>query len=212
METTREQTLREYKKKGFAESSGMGAVPAFVVVDFINAFTDPTSPLGGDYAAELKATAQLLEIFRGKHLPVVYTTVAYEPHFPDAKVFIKKVPSLKLLVKGTPAVEVDDRIRPKAGDRLLVKKYASAFFGTDLAAWLRERKVDTVFVAGATTSGCVRATAVDALQNDFHTLVVRDAVGDRAAGPHEANLFDIQAKYGDVVTLEEALNLLQGLK
>ncbi|MDH4247675.1 MAG: isochorismatase family protein [Deltaproteobacteria bacterium] len=212
MISEQEKTLQEYKKKGFADSSGMGRKPAFVVVDFINAFTDPSSPLGGDYAPELKATAQLLEIFRGKGLPVVFTTVAYEPHFPDAKVFIKKVPSLKILIKGTPAVEVDARIYPKGGDRVLEKKYASAFFGTDLAPWLRQQGVDTVFVAGATTSGCVRATAVDSLQNDFYTIVVRDAVGDRAQGPHLANLLDIQAKYGDVVSLEDALRLVQELK
>jgi nicotinamidase-related amidase len=119
------------------------------------------------------------------------------------------VPSLGILLKGTPLVEVDQRIQPLPGERVFEKKYASAFFGTDLDVELRKLGVDTVIMTGCTTSGCIRASAIDSLQYGFHTIVVREAVGDRAAGPHEANLFDIDAKYADVVGLAEVLDYMR---
>jgi nicotinamidase-related amidase len=202
-------TRADYERKGFAARSGYGSSPVLLVVDFINAFTDPTTPLGGDFAWEINATRRLQEAFRRGKLPIVYTTIAYAEDLHDAGIFVKKVPSLAILQRGSPLIEVDKRIEPLPGEKVIEKKYASAFFRTDLDRELRSLGVDTVILAGCTTSGCIRASAVDSLQYGFHTIVVREAVGDRAAGPHQANLFDIDAKYGDVVTLAEALDYLQ---
>lgn len=201
-------TRADYERKGFAARSGYGRSPVLLVVDFINGFTDPTTPLGGDFAWEINATRRLQEAFRRGKLPIFYTTIAYTEDLQDAGIFVKKVPSLAILQRGSPLVEVDKRIEPLPGEKVIEKKYASAFFGTDLDRDLRSLGVDTVILAGCTTSGCIRASAIDSLQYGFHTIVVREAVGDRAAGPHEANLFDIDAKYGNVVTLAEALDYL----
>jgi nicotinamidase-related amidase len=138
-------------------------------------------------------------------------TVAYKPDYSDAGTFIKKVPALHVLVEGSKMVEIDKRIAPQDGERVVVKKFASAFFGTDVAERLHAEGVDTVVITGCSTSGCVRATAIDSMQNGFHTIVVKEAVGDRAQGPHEANLFDIDTKYGDVISLAEALDKLAKL-
>ncbi len=211
MNDWRDDTLEDYKRKGFAVRSGYGDKPALLVVDFINGFTDPSSPLGGDFASEVAATAQLQAEFRRDGLPIIYTTVAYEEGFADAGIFIKKVPSLAVLLKGSPMVEIDDRLKPLAGEHVIVKKYASAFFGTNLDIFLKSHGVDTLVITGCTTSGCVRASAVDSLQYGYYTIVVREAVGDRAQGPHEANLFDIDAKYGDVVSIDEVLAHLRAM-
>lgn len=204
-------TLADYRRKGFADRSGYGQNPGLLIVDFIVGFTDPSTPLGGDFSAELAATRRLLDAFRASALPVAFTTIAYAPDFRDAGVFVKKVPALKILVRGAKTTKVDARVAPIDSDYVLEKKFASAFFGTDLDDHLKGRGVDTVVIAGCTTSGCIRASAIDAMQYGFHTIVVRDAVGDRASGPHEANLFDIDAKYGDVVSLEEVLSYLRGI-
>lgn len=211
MSASQQDTYDDYRRKGFAVRSGYGNHPALLIVDFINGFTDPTTPLGGEFSGQLDVTAQLLGAFRAANLPVVYTTVAYEPDFSDAGVFIKKVPSLSILVKGSKMTEVDDRIRPTYSDHIVEKKYASAFFGTDTDAYLKARGVDTVIMTGCTTSGCIRASAIDSMQNGYLTVVVRDGVGDRADGPHEANLFDIDAKYGDVVSSLEALDYVRSV-
>jgi maleamate amidohydrolase len=205
------ETRADYKSKGFAVSSGFGKKPALLVVDFIVGFTDPDSPLGGDFSSELAVTAQLQTAFRKSGLPIVYTTVEYKEDLSDGGVFVKKVPSLGILRKGSPNCVVDARIKPLPGEYVVSKNYASAFFGTDLDSYLRARNVDTLVITGATTSGCVRASAVDSLQYAYYTIVVRDGVGDRAIGPHEANLFDIEAKYGDVISGDQVLEYLRGL-
>jgi nicotinamidase-related amidase len=202
------ETLAFYKSRGFANRVGFGNHPALLIIDFIKGFTDLSSPLASNLDAEIAATKQLLDEARRLDLPIAFTTVAYDEGFRDAGVFIKKVPSLSVLQKGSPLVEVDDRLAPLPNEHVLVKKYASAFFGTPLAATLTAAGVDTLIIAGCTTSGCVRASAVDGCQNGFRTMVVRECVGDRAIEPHEANLFDIDAKYGDVVTLAETLDYL----
>jgi nicotinamidase-related amidase len=202
-------TRADYERKGFAARSGYGRTPALLIVDFIKGFTDPKSPLGGDFAWELNATRQLQEAFRRGKLPIVYTTIAYAEDMHDAGVFVKKVPSLAILQRGSPLTEIDPRIEPRPGEKIIEKKYASSFFGTNLDMELRLLGVDTVILAGCTTCGCIRASAIDSLQYGYHTIVVREAVGDRAAGPHEANLFDIDAKYGDVVDLADALDYLR---
>ncbi|MDA1101101.1 MAG: isochorismatase family protein [Proteobacteria bacterium] len=204
-------TRADYENKGFAVSSGFGKKPALLVVDFIVGFTDPSSPLGGDFSSQLAVTAQLQTAFRKSGLPVIYTTVEYKEDLSDGGVFVKKVPSLGMLRKGSPNCAVDERIKPLPGERVVSKNYASAFFGTDLDSYLRARGVDTLVITGATTSGCVRASAVDSLQYAYYTIVVSDGVGDRAKGPHEANLFDIDAKYGDVITGNQVLDYLRGL-
>ncbi len=208
----KDKTLESYKSKGFAERSGFGKRPGLLIVDFINGFTDPASPLGGDFSAQLAATNAVLEAFRRDALPIAYTVIEYEPGFRDAGVFIEKVPSLAVLQRGSPMCAVDDRIEPKTGEYIVSKKYASSFFGTNLDTWFRNQGVDTCVIVGCTTSGCVRASAVDSLQYGYRTVVVRDGCGDRAEGPHEANLFDIDAKYGDVISLDECLTYVAGLR
>jgi nicotinamidase-related amidase len=203
-----QRTRQDYEDKGFANRSGYGQKPALLIVDFINGFTDPSTPLGGDFSTELAATARLLEAFRKVGLPIVFTTITYKPDLSDGGMFVKKVPSLAILQNGSPMVEIDQRIAPWPGEYVLEKKFASSFFGTDLDSYLKGLWVDTVIMAGCTTSGCIRASAIDSLQCGYHSVVVREAVGDRAQGPHEANLFDIDAKYADVVPLEEALGYL----
>ena len=194
---------------GFGRRQGPGARPALVVVDLVNGFTDPESPLWCDADEAVRATASLLAAARGAGVPVAFTTVEYDDAGAEiAAAFIAKVPALRTLAPGTPWPRVDDRIAPLAREPVLLKLFASAFFGTPLAAMLAAHGVDTVIVTGASTSGCVRATVVDALQHGYRVVVPREAVADRAAGPHEAALFDIDAKYGDVVALDEALALL----
>jgi maleamate amidohydrolase len=202
-------TLEDYHNKGFASRSGYGTSPALLIVDFIVGFTDPTSPLGGDFSSELAATKSLIDVFRADNAPIIYTTIEYDSDFKDAGVFIKKVPSLSVLLRGSPMCAIDERIKPQFDDYIVSKKYASSFFGTNLDTQLRMRGVDTVVITGCTTSGCVRASAVDSLQYGFHTIVVREAVGDRAQGPHEANLFDMDAKYADVVSTGDVIKYMK---
>ena len=197
-----------YDDADFGGSVGLGDQPALVVVDLINAFTDPETGLGADVSDVLEETERLLEAFREHDLPRYFTTVAYEESYGDAGRFVEKVPALRELRLGTDAVAVDDRIAPAGDERVILKKYASAFFGTDLATALTTHRVDTLVIAGVTTSGCIRATAVDSLQHGYRTIVPADAVGDRAEGPHRANLFDIDAKYGDVVATDDVLDHL----
>ena len=198
----------DYDAADFGASVGLGERPALVVIDLINAFTDPETRLGSDVSDVLEQTARLLAAFRDRDLPRYFTTVAFEESYGDAGRFIEKVPALRELRLGTEAVEVDNRIAPEGDERVVLKKYASAFFGTDLQTELTTQRVDTLVLAGVTTSGCIRATAVDSLQYGYRTIVPADAVGDRADGPHRANLFDIDAKYGDVVTTDAVLDHL----
>jgi nicotinamidase-related amidase len=204
-----EETERLYEERDFGEGVGFGEDPALVVIDLINVFTDPETNLGSDLDAVVEQAGRLLAAFREHDLPRYYTTVAFEESYGDAGVFIEKVPALCELRLGTEAVEVDPRIAPEGDERVILKKYASAFFGTDLGTELTTDGVDTLVIAGVTTSGCVRATAVDSLQHGYRTVVPEDAVGDRAEGPHRANLFDIDAKYGDVVTTDAVLDHLE---
>ncbi|TQM44233.1 isochorismatase family protein [Pseudonocardia cypriaca] len=200
-----------YERAGFGASVRRGERPAIVVVDLTNGFTDPSEPTGADLSSVVAATAELIEAGRSGGVPVVFTTIAYTPAEADgdAITWLTKAPGMRALREGTRAVAIDDRLPVEPGDHLITKKGASAFFGTGLAALLVGLRVDTVLVCGATTSGCVRASAVDAVQSGFTVLVPRQCVGDRAQGPHEANLFDIQAKYGDVIELDDAMGYLK---
>ena len=197
-----------YAENEFGEPTGFGERPALVVIDLINAFTDPESNLGSELDGVVAKTGELLEVFRAHELPRYFTTVAFEESYGDAGIFIEKIPALRELRLGTDRVEVDKRIKPVGDERVILKKYASAFFGTDLTTELTTHSVDTLVIAGVTTSGGVRATAVDSLQHGYRTIVPADAVGDRAEEPHKANLFDINAKYGDVTTTEEVIEYI----
>lgn len=207
----RQKTGDDYRRKGLAHRMGFGDRPALLVVDFINGFTDPSTPLGGELSEEVAATKDLLSAFRRLNLPVAYTTIAYEPDLRDAGMWMRKVPALSILKRGTAMVDVDSRIPPAPGEPVIEKKFASAFFGTDLDRRLKGQGVDTVIMTGCTTSGCIRASAIDAIQYGYYCGVVGEAVGDRATGPHESNLFDIDAKYGDVVSGADVLKYLDGL-
>ena len=186
----------------------LGARPALIVVDMINGFTDPACPLGSDCPAVIEANQRLLAEFRSRALPVFFTTVIYRDAR-QARVFRQKVPALEVLQPDSHWSRLDPSMQRREDEPLIEKRWASAFFGTDLAQQLRAAKADSAVVAGLTTSGCVRATAVDALQHDFPVFVPRQAVGDRNPRAHEANLFDIQAKYGETPDLEAVLNQLQ---
>ncbi len=190
--------------------TGVGNKPALLVIDASNGFTDPTCATGSEYGPEVAAIGKLLERFRALGLPVYFTTVAYsDPE--QAKVFRAKIPAVEALQVGSKWVEIDSRIAPRGDETLIVKHLPSGFFETELKERLRADGVDTTFVVGFTTSGCVRASAVDAMSSNFRTVVVRDGCGDRDAPAHEANLHDLAAKYADVVSLDEALQLLESV-
>jgi maleamate amidohydrolase len=204
-----DEARKVYEARGLGGRQGAGKRPALVVVDLNRGFTDPASPLHCDTDDAVEAVRRLLAAARQAHCPVAYTTIQYdEGGRKVAKAFIDKVPSLLTLAPGTPWPEIDERIAPEPGEPVLLKLFASAFFGTPLAPMLAAAHCDTLVVTGASTSGCVRATAVDAMQYGYRVVVPRDAVADRATGPHEANLFDIDAKYGDVISTEETIELL----
>jgi nicotinamidase-related amidase len=150
-------------------------------------------------------------VARARGLPVVFTTIGYGPDLKDGGLWLQKVPALGELQVGGRWVAIDPRLEPREDEPVVLKKGASGFFGTNLASILLTQGVDSVVLCGATTSGCIRATAVDLLQYGWPTLVPRECVGDRAQAPHEANLFDIQAKYADVVSVDEALEFLEGV-
>jgi maleamate amidohydrolase len=207
----KDDTTAIYERAQLGGAIRLGQSPAILVVDFSNGFSDRGSRLGSDLDAEIAATRRLLDAARAKGLPIVFTTVALNPTGTDAGLWVQKIPALLDLQIGSEAVEIDARLDPQPYDTVIVKKGASAFFGTNLAAILISQGIDSVILCGATTSGCVRATAIDLLQYGFPTLVPRECVGDRAQAPHDANLFDIQAKYADVVSVEEALDYVESV-
>jgi maleamate amidohydrolase len=205
------EARKVYAKARLGESVTLGSRPAVLVVDFSCGFTDPECTLGADMTEEVEATKRLLDAARAKGLPVIFTTIGFEPSLKDGGLWLEKAPALGDLQIGGRWVEIDSRLEPQEGETIVVKKGASAFFGTNLAAILISQGIDSVILCGATTSGCVRATAIDLLQYGFPTLVPRECVGDRAQAPHDANLFDIQAKYADVVSVEEALDYVESV-
>jgi nicotinamidase-related amidase len=199
-----------YSERGFGGRQGAGERPCLVVIDMNYGFTDPESPLHCETDAAVGAIAELLDAARASGAPVAFTTLEYDEGGKKvAKAFIAKSPGLLVLAPGTRWPQIDDRIAPREGEPVLYKLFASAFHGTPLAAMLAAHGCDTVIVTGASTSGCVPATAVDALQHGYRVIVPREAVADRAAGAHEASLTDIDAKYGDVVSIDEAVAILR---
>lgn len=207
-----DDTSRTYERAGTGAPVKRGRRPAVVVVDLSVGFTDTAHATGSDLGAVVAATSDLIAAAREIAAPVIFTTIAYdEADVAGANAWLDKFPGLAILREGTELAEIDPRLPREPRDPVIAKKGASAFFGTGLAATLASLRVDTVLIAGATTSGCVRASVVDAVQYGYPVLVPRECVGDRAQGPHDANLFDIQAKYGDVIGVQEAIAYLGGL-
>ena len=191
---------------------GFGERPAVLVIDMTKAFTDPSYKVGCDQTAEVAAIADLLAAARRRNVPVYFTQIAYLPDGSDGGIFVKKVPALLELQLSDPkCMEVDERIAPVEGEVVYCKKYPSAFFQTHLGSMLVSQGIDTLILTGCATSGCVRATAIDGISNGYRVVVPREAVGDRAQGPHEANLFDIAAKMADVIPLAEVIEYVDGL-
>lgn len=189
-----------------------GSRPAVVVVDLANAFTRPEHPLGGDLTDVVSATNTVLDVARQNEMPVIFTTIAFRPDLSDLGIWAQKAPLLADLVTGTPLVEIDERLGRRPGEAIVEKQGTSAFFGTELITQLVSRAVDTVVVCGASTSGCIRATATDCLQYGLPCLVPRECVGDRSPAAHEASLRDLDAKYADVIGLDDAVAFLDGCR
>jgi nicotinamidase-related amidase len=205
-----ESLQQNYARGGFGKRLGFGQRPALLVIDFVRAYLVKDSPLYAGVEAAQAAAVQLLAAARAAQIPVVHTNVVYQPGGRDGGVFFRKVPALASFEAGAhpDLAAFAEGLEPLPGETVISKQYASAFFGTSLASTLTALGVDTVLIAGLSTSGCVRASAVDCCQHGFIPVVVAEAVGDRASGPHEANLFDIHAKYGDVVALDEVRSWL----
>ncbi len=199
-----------YARGGFGQSMPWGRRPALLVIDFVRAYLVPGSPLYAGVEQARTDCVTLLQAARKAGIPVLHTRVEFQPGGRDGGVFFRKLPALACFEAGRhpELAAFAEGLEPAAGETVITKQYASAFFGTSLASTLTAVGVDTLLIAGLSTSGCVRASAVDACQHGFVPVVVREAVGDRAPGPHEANLFDLQAKYAEVAPLATVLQYL----
>lgn len=207
-------TARENYQGVWDNRIGFGAAPALLVVDFVRAYTTPESPLFAEgVVSAVKQAPVLLKAARSAAIPVVHTNILYRARgCADGGVWVKKSPVMSAMTRGNPLSEFCEDVAPLPDELVVTKQYASAFFGTSLASTLHALRIDTVVLAGCSTSGCIRASAVDAVQHGFRTIVVRECVGDRHPAPHEANLFDIDAKYGDVISLDEAVSQIYALR
>lgn len=197
-----------YRRQNLGNNSGIGGCCALVLVDFVNGFVDENAFGGPHIEAAARATEPLLAAFRRLGLPVAHSRVVFADDGADRNVFCLKVPPLIGLTETAHHSQIVPGLQPVAGERVVRKTVASAFFSTGLAEWLRMQGADTAVVVGCTTSGCVRATVIDAMQHNFRTVVIEDCVGDRAIEPHEANLFDMRQKYADVMSRDAFLQLL----
>jgi nicotinamidase-related amidase len=187
---------------------GFGRRPALLIVDFIEGFTNPLSSFGGPWDTAVEHTAELLSIAHLRNVPAVFTTVEFDTNDLEQNLLVRKAPAVAALWRGSACASIDHRLPRHPTDVVISKKHGSAFFGTDLAARLTALQIDTLLIAGCVTSGCVRASAVDAAQYGLRPLVVREAVGDRSPLANEANLLDIEARYGDVVSMDQARQYL----
>lgn len=197
-----------YRRQGFGHSIGLGVRPALLIVDFVNGFCDPELFDGGNIVEAVERTVELLAAARAHRVPVAYTRIVYADDGADAGAFCVKAPTLRGLTEQAPCSRIVDALAPQPGEHVVRKTQPSAFFGTGLAAWLVSHGADSVIVAGCTTSGCVRASVVDAMSHNYRTVVATDCVGDRALGPHDASLFDIGQKYADLMTCSEIVRHL----
>lgn len=201
-----------YQKQSFGQQIASGTSPALLIVDFVNGFLDPGVFGGGNVPDAARNTQPVLKLFRANGLPIIFTRVVYADDGSDCGVWCEKVPRLKELTEDDPLSHVTDLLKPVQGEIIIRKTQASAFFETPLASILRHRGVDAVVVAGATTSGCVRASVIDAMSLNFRPTVLSDCVGDRALGPHEANLFDMGQKYANIVKGADTAGLFVALR
>lgn len=199
----------DYLSNGFNQRLGFGERPALIVIDFVDAYLVPDSPLYAGVEDALESATRVLDAARAAGIPVIYTVVEHEPNGAGGGIFSRKVAGLKTLAQGSPLGAVAAPLTPRSDEPVVSKKYASSFFGTSLATDLTVLGRDSVILVGLSTSGCVRATAVDAMQYGFIPLVVREAVGDRRQEPHDAALFDLDAKYADVVSEHDVLAYLE---
>jgi len=202
--------MTEHQRSLERSAQGLGRRPALIVVDVINGFTDPVCPLGSEADEVVAANVALMQVFHEHGWPVALTTVIYRCES-EARVFRNRLPALNLLTPDSHWVAFDPRLPVRQSDWLIEKIHASAFHGTSLHEQLQEAQIDSLVVTGLTTSGCVRASAVDGLQNNYKVVVPIEAVGDRDANAHSANLYDLNAKYADVLTLKDTLALLMAL-
>jgi maleamate amidohydrolase len=186
-----------------------GTKPALIIVDVVMAYFDKASPLYAAVEDILASNERLLAAARGAGIPVIFTNIEYQPGGANGGLFYQKIPALKVFDQGSPLGAFPPSLQPEDGEIVITKQYASAFFGTSLAAILTDLNIDTLLITGLSTSGCVRASALDALQHGFAPFVVREACGDRHPAPHDANLFDLQAKYAEVVSEADAIELLK---
>jgi nicotinamidase-related amidase len=200
----KEETREIYRRAVLGGRVGFGVRAVSVVVDFQKSFCTAEYEGGADFSNSIENTAVLLDSCRSHGMPIVFTIVSYDS-LADAGRFIEKCPTLRWSLAGQDAVSLDPRLERRESERIVVKKYASSFFGTDLSSVLTSLRADTLILSGCTTSGCIRATAVDGMQHGYRVVVPRECVADIAPEPHDANLFDIDAKYGDVVSLSDAL-------
>jgi len=202
-----------FRERGFGLKMGFGKHPALIVIDIIKAFTDAQRPLGANLDSQIAPVQKLISACRDRDIPIIFSSVRYdEADTRDAGIWRLKQKGVFDLAADTDGHEVDPRLEVRPSDSVLMKKYASCFFGTDLIPRLACRGIDTLIITGCTTSGCVRATAVDSVQNGFRPMIVEEAVGDRSKAAHEQSLFDLNAKYGDVVSLQETLDYLKTAK
>ena len=184
---------------------GLGEFPALVVVDMCKAFIDPSSPLGFECSKLIDANVKLVQEFRNRNFPIFFTTTMYRNES-EASVFRKKIPALNILKPNSNEVSFLEELSPISNEVLIEKKFASAFFQTNLSSILDKTNIDSLVVSGVTTSGCVRATALDSLQHNFLTIIAEDCVGDRDDSAHKSNLIDLQLKYADVMHSDEIFN------
>jgi maleamate amidohydrolase len=197
-----------YQRQGFGHTTGIGQRCCLLMVDFVNSFVDPQQLGGPAIQDAVVATVPLLQAFRSWGLPVVHTRVVFESDGSDRNLFATRVKALQALTEHAAGSQIVPELAPLPSEWVVRKQGASAFFNTALADWLHFHQVDTLVVTGCTTSGCVRATVVDAVQHNFRSVVVSDGVGDRALAPHEANLFDLRQKYADIMTRDELMSHL----
>lgn len=194
------EEARVYQRQGFGAGLGVRPPLGLLIVDFVNGFADPAVFGGGNIAPAIARTVPLLALARERGWPVAHSRIVYADDNGDANIFSAKVPGVLTLKEASPASAIVAELAPREGELVVRKNVPSAFFGTSLAPWLTQRGVRTLLVAGCVTSGCVRASVVDAMCWGFAPIVLSDCVGDRAIAPHDASLFDIQQKYGDVMS------------
>ncbi|MEM8685162.1 MAG: isochorismatase family protein [Pseudomonadota bacterium] len=205
-------SLEKSYARGFDGSLGFGRKPALILVDYVNAYFVEDSPLYAGVESALANTMILLDRSRESGVPIIYTRVVYEPGGANGGVFYRKLPALSVFDEGNPLGDWAPGVSPREDELVVSKQYPSAFFATGLDQRLQALDIDTLIITGVTTSGCVRATCVDAMSYGFAPIVVSDACGDRHETPHQANLFDMQAKYADVVDSDAVLHYLETLE